>query len=295
MVRARQRGVLLTVLGACLLGGCGTYVPDIQEFWGTANDAQIKVNAIASQVQCELGQAVRALVNDDKAQAKQFGIPRQVAWLETWGAQVTLTFTIDEKSSLSPGLTLNAPLENAITLFPSGNVTSSQSRSLGLGGTFSTGATRISKLNLFFVLRDFLNGGPTVRSCIPGRAKADLFIHSDLKLRDWLYATVLPQFTGIVQFPEKPPTKDVISHEVKFQIVTSGNITPTWRLVRVSANTGSPLFGASRDRTQSLLITLGQVQIVTGRPSLAPAALNSHLASEIGVSVAVGIKSLQQQ
>jgi hypothetical protein len=162
---------------------------------------------------------------------------------------------------------------------------------LGLGATLSTAATRTSKLTLFFVLRDFLNGGRTDRSCIPDRVNGDLFIQSDLKLRDWLYATTLPQFTGL-QGP--PPAKDAITHQVKFQIVSSGSTTPTWTLIRVTANAGAlPLFGTSRDRTQDLLITLGPVVPGIGRPELSPVATNSHLASEIGAAVAAGIKSLQ--
>ena len=49
-----------------------------------------------------------------------------------------------------------------------------------------------------------------------------------------------------------------ITHEIKFEVITSGNITPTWHLVRVSANTngGTNLFNTSRDRTSDLLITL---------------------------------------
>jgi hypothetical protein len=95
-------------VAATLVSGCGTYVPDILEFWGDANDAQIKVNAIASQIQCELGQAVRSLINDDKKLARRLGTPRRLQWLESWGAQATLTFVIDEKTSLNPGVSLKS-------------------------------------------------------------------------------------------------------------------------------------------------------------------------------------------
>ena len=71
---------------------------------------------------------------------------------------------------------------------------------------------------------------------------------------------------------------DTISIEIKFIIVTNGNVTPTWKLLRVSANTGSsPLFGTGRTRTHDLIITIG--------PNT-QATQFTHLASQIGNAVA---------
>lgn len=294
-----KRKILASIFGASLVGGCGTYVPDVLEFWAGENDLGFKVNAIASQVQCELGQAMRSLIADDIRQSKELRIPRRAAWLESWGAQVTLTFTIDEKSLFNPGATLKQPLQNAITTFPTGgNVTSPQSYSLGMSGVFSTGANRMSKVSMFFVLKNFLNGGRTDRTCLPNRVNGDIFVQSDLKLKEWLYAAALPGFTGIVAFPEKPPAKDVIQHQIKYQIVSNGGLTPTWTLVNISAassSTSLPLFGANRDRTQDLLITLGPTITPTGPVILAPVAANSHLASEIGASVASNLRNISVQ
>jgi hypothetical protein len=51
---------------------------------------------------------------------------------------------------------------------------------------------------------------------------------------------------------------DTISYEIKFVIVTSGNINPTWKLVKFSANTGAaPFVVAGRTRTHDLVITIG--------------------------------------
>jgi hypothetical protein len=43
-----------------MLGGCGTYVPAIQEIPGGSGDAQILVNAIVRSIHCELKNAVKA-------------------------------------------------------------------------------------------------------------------------------------------------------------------------------------------------------------------------------------------
>ena len=70
---------------------------------------------------------------------------------------------------------------------------------------------------------------------------------------------------------------DTLTIEIKFIIVTSGNVTPTWKLLRVSANTGSsPLFALGRTRTHDVIITIG--------PNNTPTQ-NTHLASQIGNAV----------
>ena len=70
---------------------------------------------------------------------------------------------------------------------------------------------------------------------------------------------------------------DTLTLEIKFIIVSSGNVTPTWKLLRVSANTGSaPLFSLGRTRTHDVIITIG--------PNT-PATANTHLASQIGNAV----------
>jgi hypothetical protein len=285
--------ILISMLGASLVGGCGTYVPDVLEFWAGPDDLGIKVNSIASQVKCELEEAVRDRISRDRARR-----PRQLAWLEKWGAQVTLSFTIDEKTLFNPGATLKTPLQNAIVPFPTGgNLTIPQNFSLGLGLTTSAGAQRISKVIMLFSFEEMLNRGvmPSARTCLPDPVAGDLFVTSKLKLKEWLYAATFTQFTGIGQLLPK----DAITHQIKYTIVSNGGVTPTWTLVRANAGSSSsalPLFGANRERTQDLTITLGPVVTGIGSPpALATAAQNSHLASEIGNAVAAGIRGITPQ
>jgi hypothetical protein len=88
-------------------------------------------------------------------------------------------------------------------------------------------------------------------------------------------ASASKQQMGSAGGGSNPP--DTLSIEIKFVIVSSGNVTPTWKLVRVSANTGStPLFSMGRTRTHDLIITIGP-------PT--PATANTHLASQIGNAV----------
>ena len=48
-----------------------------------------------------------------------------------------------------------------------------------------------------------------------------------------------------------------VSTEFKFVIVTNGNITPTWKLLQVTANNSGTLLSAGRTRTHDLIITIG--------------------------------------
>ena len=108
-----------------------------------------------------------------------------------------------------------------------------------------------------------------------------------------------------------PLKSNVLSHEVKFDIISSGNLTPGWKLKQSTINgTGNFLTG-SRDRTQDLILTFGPVDPTwtldptTGQPAkdpktgkplvrmqLSTAATNSALAADIGNAVSNGIRSV---
>jgi hypothetical protein len=83
------------------------------------------------------------------------------------------------------------------------------------------------------------------------------------------------------------PTADVVSYEIKFVIMSNGNVAPTWKLIRFSANTGTtPLFSTGRTRSHDLIITIGPP------PTPGSTASNAHLASQIGEAVSSGNRSL---
>jgi hypothetical protein len=290
------KAVVFLFLILCALSACGTFVPEIEEFWGSSDDVGIKVNAITSQVECELRESVRSLLAADAKIAKENRTKPQLTFLLDWSAQVTLTLTILESTALSPGVSLNTVLPNETKTFGRTVVTIPQSFSLGLGGTGSSAATRTDTLTALYKLSDFAHEPPVAgRTCIPPQTNGFLFIQSDLKLKQWLYQAFFPQFTNVVQFPSTANANvknGFITHDVKFQIVSSGNATPSWKLVQVTANSVSPFFNTARDRTQDLLITLGPTQAGTppkGAPALATAAQNAHLAQLIGQAVAAAI------
>jgi hypothetical protein len=283
---------------ATFLTGCGTYVPDIQEFWGTPADATFMVNKVSAQVVCELRRAVQRVVFAKPVEFVQRpGDPpppkrRNFKWfVDTWAVQVTLNYIIIENTGLTPGVSLNSVFRSATTTFPGAPaVTSPQSFALGLGATASSTATRNDKLNMFFTVKELLLGTPSItKSCIPSEpANADLFIQSDLKLYDWLSAALLPYDVSIINYANNSTAQNAITHDIKFEIVSSGNVNPQWKLVQISANTSPTLLAAGRDRTQELIITFGPTQ----KGMLATAAANSHQATEIGSAVGQAIQGL---
>ncbi len=124
------------------------------------------------------------------------------------------------------------------------------------------------------------------------------FSHPDIKFMDWLYDATLGanvqggviNYRNALQAETKASKKDAISHEVTFVVIYGANVTPTWKLVNFTGNTGSaPLFGLQRTNTQDVIITLGPA--VEG--TLSTAALNTTLASQIGISVANAVRSAQ--
>ncbi len=292
---AARIGILLA--SAISIGGCGFLVPDIQEFWGTPQDTDAKVNKIAGQVVCELRKAVQQVYLDERDPYVVIVVdpahpPRKPQplsqWFDNWGAQVTLTLNIAENTNLTPGVTFIQPLTAAST-----------SRSLSLGATASSTATRTDKLNMFYTVKDLKRAAPSGRSCIPRPTNADLFVQSDLKLYDWLRAALVANATGIADYANPNSPKNGIEHEVKFDIVSNGSVNPTWTLVRFTGDTSGSLFAAGRDRSQDLDITFGPIASGGGggggggaaSAQLAPAAQNAHLASQIGLAVSQALKN----
>lgn len=127
-----------------------------------------------------------------------------------------------------------------------------QERALGLGATISSTATRIDKSFAFYTVGELRSDTIDCSHVNHDPLDGSLLLQSDLRLREWLSDVALAKSTGDLPFIRKstPPfNQNAISHEIKFEVVSSGNITPSWKLVDIAANqAGSPLFGGSRDR-----------------------------------------------
>lgn len=192
---------------------------------------------------------------------------------------MTLTLTIDEKSSLGP----------TVTWMPPSPVSAVFTLGGGLGA--AADATRTDKMSFYYLVPTLLNEP----YCQTGVAQGDdtsLLVRSDLKLREWLqdYISAIGTREGMAPVTTNGALKDtVLSHDIKFDITTSGNITPSWKLTRVTANPTGPLFSTSRDRTHDLTITMGPGDKTGFTGTAAPTA---SAAIQIGNAVAASIQSV---
>ena len=83
------------------------------------------------------------------------------------------------------------------------------------------------------------------------RLLANVFIQSDLKIYEWLSEVLFLDSAKIADY-SVARSANVLSYDVKFEIISAGNATPTWKLVPVGYNNGaSPFFNASRDRLKN--------------------------------------------
>jgi len=275
------------LLATAALGGCGTYVPGQQEIPGDVAGGQLLVQALVNNVTCEVQDAINDVIRRDIEDVRT-GLfkQRRTAWLDSWGVQMTLNLTVSERTGINPVVNWlpPSPADAIFNLAGSANA--------------SAEATRIDKMGSYHTIQELVKRGPCHPASRPGGA---FMLQSDLKLKEWLYNNVQLQGTGVADFPGKkdgPFKQDVISHQVKFEIVTGAGITPGWRLTRVSVNPSGTFFSVSRTRTHTLVITLGPaevpvlitlpgrvVPIARARMVPATAASNAHLASEIGIAV----------
>jgi hypothetical protein len=244
------------------------------------------VQAITLHVHCELRQAVWFTYNNLKGR-------QDIEWLREWAAKITLTINVDERTGLSPGLAMTRFFPSFNRVLSNGElITGPRTFDFGLGGTLSADAVREQEVTWFLVFGDLFQEEAFSEADCPLRSP--FLIDGDLKIKETLASSVFPaSLERNISNPfEKGGRLQVVQHQVSFLIEASGNVTPTWRFVDVSANTGVPLLDLKRNRKDTLLITMGPTQLSeAGRPLRRPrliasrAVEDSHLAKQIGNSV----------
>ena len=240
------------------------------------------VSSILLNITCEVQDSLYDVIEEDEEDLKERRSNyRSTKWLENWGVQLALSLQIDEKGSVDVNATGLPPSPNSAIL------------SLTGGSSAASTATRVDKLNSFHAVKDLAR-----QKCSPGGRPGGLYMmQSDLKFKEWLKINLMSDFSGYVTYPtsaDGPFKQNVISHQVKFIIETSGSFNPGWRIARVLVNQGNNFLSASRTRTHDLTITLGPLdkeQLKAGRIAPSRAAENAALASDIGISVANNIRA----
>jgi hypothetical protein len=295
----------LLVFNVMTISGCGFVVPEMQDFPQDAVDEGIFENTVVNQIKCELRKSVYDVQKLFPQNGPHPG--ESIDWLNNWGAKVSLRIAVDEKSTLAPGLSLNTPMANRVLTFPSGNVTIPRSFVLGLGANFSTDSTRTETIGFYYAFADLQAEAKTItaqdheaKTLPPCSHVSNILIASDLKIEDFMVNKMLiykhpgTVFPHVVYNKNKDVPVDVLAYEQQFVVSFGGDVTPAWKLLRVSANTSSPFFSATRMRTHDLTITMGPAVVGPITKGLEPseAVVNAHLASMIGQEVAQHNQSL---
>jgi len=267
-----NRLTVAAFLGAALLAGCGTQVPQIRDFPNnnTVADNNELVQAIIVSIHCELKDAVTKVIN---ARAHNY---YTAEFLKKWGAQVGLTLQLEEKTTVSPN-TVYLPPSPPSSIF-----------TLAGGLTGTADATRIDKINFYYKVSELYLGpnGKCQRDDNPPHDS--LLIQSDLKLAEWLDVMVNGVATGHIT---SIGNENVLSHQITFQVTTSGNVTPAWKLVRATVNQSGSFLMASRDRKHDLLITFGPLDKTKSGNFLVPIAESTHISSELASGITSGFKN----
>lgn len=282
--------VSMYVVLCCLLNGCGTTVPEIAEPWdGPDGTKDLEFN-IKRAIFCDLRTAVWSINTIETVNGKP------VEYLPgDWGAQITLSLEVDESSGVSPGATLTEPIVASIKRYTTGTIVSTpQSFGLGASGTLSSQALRTDKFNMFYLVSDLRRPIDEENDVCTGdkdRKGTSLLLQSDLRLKEWLTGAMdvtqrLPSSTS--GGSGSSPKPDTVSFEIKFIVISSGHMTPSWKLVRVTTDT-SDLLSLNRTRTHDLIITIGPTKGAAGQRTA-----DLHFSSQIGSATSGSLRPFLQ-
>ncbi|GLS30556.1 hypothetical protein GCM10007937_22640 [Mesorhizobium albiziae] len=225
-------------------------------------------------IRCELHYGVQqALDAFPKTEEPNTGY--NLEWLRDWESKLSLKITVDERSTLSPGVTYKEPLRNAVSQF---QTTIPQNFSASVGLHSSAQATRVETIGFSYKFADLLAEGRLKKGDCQKRIRNKVIV-SDFKIGDFLMtkAFVANHTDAVVQNGEDSPYS-TFTYDTTFIITYGGNITPVWNLIHITANSTSPLYNAVRSKTHNLTMTLGRVG-----SSQAAAVANANL---IGQAVA---------
>lgn len=234
-------------IATLLQASCGTTLPVMDMNHQTDAKFKLFVQSIAQHVKCELQRAVAVEYEPSDPN-------RRI--LYDWAAKVALTIRARDESALNANLSV---LDRLLEF------------TFAATGRLEANGTREMTMTYYLPFNELLDNKKIVQShlrtqdCDAGRERSviepiagNLGIHQSLKaaLETWDISRTLSDRLEGGPF-------DTITHHVTFVVIGGGTVTPSWRLVRVSANTAQSFVSATRTRTDELLITIGPTQLGT--------------------------------
>lgn len=283
-VNACNRTTAVGAVALLALSGCGTYVPRKSLYQSNVRDekgsyeGKMEINLVAN-IRCEVENAIHDV--------EQLGGMPYLS--TTWGTQITLNLAWDEMSAVAPGLSFLSPLR------------AMQSFELGLGGSATAHATRRESITFLWENRQLLKEHVLYRTTNQGRSpdcarqEKGVMIDSDLRIGEFIYdkATLAKSQIGTTvgsNWPQFSTFQETLTFVGSF----GGQITPTWKLTRLTADTSGDLFSATRTTTGEILITLGPLATDNDGnllPKLGDLSFAQHIAGLTGGSVASQVRS----
>ena len=271
MISDNYLKIITTGVLAVNLSGCGTHVPQMEEAWEPVELPYNMEFRIKDRIFCETVRALREM-RDPKHITTVKG---KYAVPDDYGVQMQVTLAAEENTSFNPGVSFNKTYRNSTV----GGVNVMNMFNLGLGANLTSTATRTDTLYSYYNVGRILQGNEDCDTPKPQHGSS-LLLQSDLGIRDFLNGSaVAAAYSSSSPVPKdkKDVKADIYSYDIKFAVVTNGNVSPTWKLVNVSADTGtSPLLGAGRTRTHELVLTFGP-----GKTRPTEEALQTHFTGQI--------------
>lgn len=247
-----------------VVNACGLSVPSMQEIGEPQERVGPDKNDLVGAIKCEIRNGVYNAVYNPNFYQPTATTGNSVNWLLDWGVKADLQVTVDDQGTFGPGVTVNTPFG-----------TPTQSFSLGVGLQGSADALRKEEIGFAYPLRQLvaeITEHPKILNPKKGCGENGLFIHSDLKIGEFIDQNTFPARPPGVILPNGSNPFNAFNYTVQFIIIYSGSITPTWKLVRVSVNPNSPFASAMRTRTQYLTLTFGPLAQTFPAP-IAPGAV----------------------
>lgn len=232
-------------------------------------------SAIISNIRCEIRRGLYRSI--------KFGT---MPYLQRWGTKVTLTITFDELSGLTPSLARISPLLGTEVF------------SLAFGVSATAHATREEKITFTLANRSLLKQAQDRdvqgigNNC--DQLENGVFVESDLQIDQFIFdkssiASGGEATTGVISHPQF----SVFQETITFVASIGGNVTPSWKFTKLTANTATSLVNATRTVTSVVLITLGPLedQVLAQAPELNREGTAQHQIGLIGGSVGSSIIS----
>jgi hypothetical protein len=281
MVFLRGKAIAFALLPS--LAACGLYTPQkdplvansIDPRNGMSREGKIESNIIAN-IRCEVTKGLYRAVSTGN-----------VPWIAGWGTAISLNLTWEDMSNVNPGLLYTTPIGGS-NLF-----------SAGAGVSGSAHSTRNEAITFTLenktLLREALLDSRTRQGLDCSSLEDGVTVQSDLRIDEFIYDKA--SIAGGHEARTRPidyPQFNTFQETLTFVVSVSGNVTPSWKFVRLSVNPTGQFLAGARTNTSQIIITLGPLAkpaSPAGAAQLAVQAAVQHDAAIAGNATAAAIRS----